>query len=85
MATHSSTSAWEAHGQRSLGGCSPWGRTESGTTEPLHYLRRLQCCKVIIIKRDFLTSPVSQWLKSHTSFAGGTYVLMKKTWEFGRS
>ena len=23
----------ESHGQRSLVGCSPWGRTESGTTE----------------------------------------------------
>ena len=23
----------ESHGQRSLGGCSPWGRTESDTTE----------------------------------------------------
>ena len=23
----------ESHGQRSLAGCSPWGRTESDTTE----------------------------------------------------
>ena len=26
MATHSSTLAWKIHGQRSLVGCSPWGR-----------------------------------------------------------
>ena len=26
MAPHSSTLAWEIHGQRSLVGCSPWGR-----------------------------------------------------------
>ena len=28
----------KSHGQRSLVGCSPWGRKESGTTERLHYL-----------------------------------------------
>ena len=27
----------KAHGQRSLGGCSPWGREESDTTERLHF------------------------------------------------
>ena len=27
----------ESHGQRSLVGCSPWGRTESDTTERLHF------------------------------------------------
>ena len=26
------------HGQRSLAGCSPWGRKESDTTEPLTLL-----------------------------------------------
>ena len=33
MATYSSTLAWKIHGQRSLVGCSPWGCTESDTTE----------------------------------------------------
>ena len=28
----------KSHGQRSLGGCSPWGRKESDTTEQLHSL-----------------------------------------------
>ena len=28
LATHSSTLAWEFHGQRSLAGYSPWGRKE---------------------------------------------------------
>ena len=33
MATHSSTLAWKIRGRRSLVGCSPWGCTESDTTE----------------------------------------------------
>ena len=37
METHSSTLAWKFHGLRSLVGCSPWGREESGTTEQLHF------------------------------------------------
>ena len=27
----------KSHGQRSQGGCSPWGRQESDTTERLHF------------------------------------------------
>ena len=27
----------KSHGQRSLVGCSPWGRSESDTTERLHF------------------------------------------------
>ena len=34
-ATHSSILAWKSHGHRSLVGCSPWSRKESGTTEGL--------------------------------------------------
>ena len=37
MATHSSTLPGKSHGQRSLGGCSPWGREESDMTERLHF------------------------------------------------
>ena len=37
MATHSRTLTWKIHGQRSLGGCSPWGRKELDTTERLHF------------------------------------------------
>ena len=33
IATHSSTLAWEIHGQRSLVACGLWGRTEPDTTE----------------------------------------------------
>ena len=33
VAPHSSTLAWKIHGQRSLVGCSTWGRWESDTTE----------------------------------------------------
>ena len=33
MATQSSILAWRSLGQRSLAGYSPWGRTESDTTE----------------------------------------------------
>ena len=31
------------HGQRSLVGCSPWGRYESGMTERLHFHFSLSC------------------------------------------
>jgi len=37
----------EAHGQRSLGGCSPWGRKESDTIEGtacMHARRRFSFC-----------------------------------------
>ena len=37
MATHSSTLAWNPHGQRSLVGYSPWGRKASDTTEATKY------------------------------------------------
>ena len=43
MALHSSTLAWKIHGQRSLVGCSPWGRQESDTTERLHFHFLLSC------------------------------------------
>jgi len=33
----------ESHEQRSLVGCSPWGRTESDTTEQLHFHFSLLC------------------------------------------
>ena len=33
----------ESHGQRSLVGCSPWGRKESDTTERLHFQFLLSC------------------------------------------
>ena len=32
-----------SHGQRSLVGCSPWGREESDTTELLHFDFSLSC------------------------------------------
>ena len=32
-----------SHGQRSLVGCSPWGRWESGTAERLHFHFSLAC------------------------------------------
>ena len=33
----------KSHGWRSLVGCSPWGRQESGTTERLHFHFSLSC------------------------------------------
>ena len=33
----------KSHGQRSLVGCSPWGREESNTTEQLHFHFSLSC------------------------------------------
>ena len=32
----------KSHGQRSQGGCSPWGRQESDTTEWLHFTRGMR-------------------------------------------
>ena len=37
MSSHSSTLAWKIHGWRSLVGCSPWGSSESDTTDRLHF------------------------------------------------
>ena len=34
-----------SHGQRSLVGCSPWGREESDTTEQLHFHFSLSCIR----------------------------------------
>ena len=33
----------KSHGRKSLGGCSPWGRWESDTTEWLHFHFSLSC------------------------------------------
>ena len=33
----------KSHGQKSLEGCSPWGRWESDTTERLHFHLSLSC------------------------------------------
>ena len=41
--THSSTLAWKIPRQRSLVGCSPWGRYQSDTTERLHFHFSLSC------------------------------------------
>ena len=44
MATHSSSLLpGKSHGQRSLVGCSPWGREESERTERLHFHFSLSC------------------------------------------
>ena len=43
MATHSILLPGKSHGQRSLVGCSPWGREESDTTERLHFDFSLLC------------------------------------------
>ena len=43
MAPYSSTLAWKIPWQRSLVGCSPWGRQESDTTEGLHFHFSLSC------------------------------------------
>ena len=43
MAPLSSTLAWKIPWQRSLVGCSPWGRYQSDTTERLHFHFSLSC------------------------------------------
>ena len=39
----------KSHGWRSLGGCSPWGRKESDTTEQLHSLALVQCMGISLL------------------------------------
>ena len=43
MAPHPVLSPGKSRGRRSLGGCSPWGREESDTTEWLHFHFSLSC------------------------------------------
>ena len=43
MAPHSSVLAWRIPGTGSLVGCRLWGRTESDTTEQLHFHFSLSC------------------------------------------
>ena len=45
LATDSSILAWKTHGQRSLGGYSPWGRKESDMTEQLTHTH---LCNVVM-------------------------------------
>ena len=45
LATDSSILAWKTHGQRSLGGYSPWGRKESDMTEQLTHTHM---CNVVM-------------------------------------
>ena len=42
MAAHSSTLAWEVHGQRSPLGCSPWAPTELDMTAHTYTLSRIE-------------------------------------------
>ena len=46
MAIHSSTIAWKIHGQRSLAGCSLWGRKESDMTEQKTLESPLDCKEI---------------------------------------
>ena len=43
VAPHSSALAWKIHAQRSLVGCSPWGREESDVSERLQFHFSLSC------------------------------------------
>ena len=45
LATHSSILACKSHEQRSLAGCSLWGRKESGTTEATQHARTLRAAR----------------------------------------
>ena len=43
----------ESHGRRSLVGCSPWGRTESDTTEATWQQKNPQeTCNVLFYRRE---------------------------------
>ena len=55
-----------SHGQRSLVGCSPWGREESDTTEQLHFHFSLSC-----IREGNGNSGVLAWRIPGTGEPGG--------------
>ena len=59
MATHSSILAWKSHGQRSLVGCCPWGRTELDMTEATSH-----ACLHALEKEMATHSSILAW-KSH--------------------
>ena len=57
----------KSYGQRSLGGCSPWGRTESDTTERLHFHFSLY-----VLEKEMAThSSVLAWRIPGTGEPGG--------------
>ena len=57
----------KSHGQRSLVGCSPWGREESDTTERLHFHFSLHA-----LEKDMAThSSVLAWRIPGTGEPGG--------------
>ena len=57
----------KSHGQRSLVGCSPWGRTESDRTERLHFPFLLHT-----LEKEMAThSSVLAWRISGTGEPGG--------------
>ena len=51
----------DSHGQRSLVGCSPWGRQESDTTECLTHKPKNQLSKSSSSSRDTTSHPF-EWL-----------------------
>ena len=56
-----------SHGQRSLGGYSPWGRKESDTTERLSEAQQLynvMCCRSISIFKEMLRL----WLSGNSAY-----------------
>ena len=71
----------KSHGQRSLVGCSPWGRKESDMTEPLHFHFSLLCigegngkplqCSSLENPRDGVAQSRTRlkWLRSSSSKA----------------
>ena len=67
MATHSSVLAWRIPGMGNLVGCRLWGRTESDTTELLHFHFSLPA-----LKKEMATlSSVLAWKIPGTGEPGG--------------
>ena len=65
MATHSSILAWSC-GQRSLAGCSPWGRKESGTTEHVcKHIRFIRSVYTIRSRQEHDFSLIDSFSEAH--------------------
>ena len=87
----------KSHGQRSLVGCSPWGRVESDTTEQLHFEFSLSCigegngnplqCSCLENPRDggawwaAVYGVAKSWTQLMTSLSLFTFTHWRRQWQ----
>ena len=81
MAPHSSTLAWKIHGWRSLVGWSPWGRTESDTTEATAAAAATEKSGFRDMRKDRLSWWVGKLVRQACEKRRGNQkILVQRTW-----